>query len=65
MARGEAGTGSDLDLLVDFTDEASALDEVGLRLALEELLGVEVDVIGADTLRGAAGARVLRDATPV
>ncbi|WP_376715076.1 helix-turn-helix domain-containing protein [Janibacter limosus] len=33
IARGDAGVGSDVDLLVDFTDEASLLDEVGLRLA--------------------------------
>lgn len=32
VARGDAVTGSDIDILVDFTDEASLLDEVGLRL---------------------------------
>ncbi|WP_442905339.1 hypothetical protein [Janibacter sp. Soil728] len=37
MARGDAAQGADLDLIVDFTDEASLLDEVGLRLALRDL----------------------------
>lgn len=65
VARGEDDPGSDLDLVVEFTDDASLLDEVGLRLALTDLLGIEVDVIAADTLRGEFGERVLREAVPV
>jgi len=65
VARGEDEPGSDVDLLVDFTDEASLLDEVGLRLALTDLLHVEVDVIAADTLRGQIGERVLQEAVEV
>lgn len=62
VARGESARGSDLDLVVDFTDEASLLDEVGLRLALRDLLDVEVDVVGADTLRGELRERILHEA---
>lgn len=65
VARGQASPGSDIDLLVDFTDDASLLDEVGLRLALRDLLDVEVDVVGADTLRGDLRERILHDAKPV
>ncbi len=65
VARGEDGPDSDLDLLVDFTDEATLLDEVGLRLALSDLLRVEVDVVAADALRGEVRERVLREAVPV
>ena len=65
MARGEATTGSDVDLLVDFTDEASLLDEVGLRLALQNLLEAEVDVVGADSLHGDVGERSLHEAIPL
>lgn len=65
VARGEDAPGSDIDLLVDFGDEASLLDEVGLRLALRELLQVDVDVVAADTLRGELRDRVLHEATPV
>lgn len=64
-ARGEDEPGSDLDLVVEFTKDASLLDEVGLRLALTDLLGVDVDVIAADTLRGEFGERVRREAVPV
>lgn len=51
VARGEAGLGSDLDLLVDFEPGASLLDHVGLFQDLEELLGVGVDVVARSALR--------------
>jgi len=62
IARGEETTTSDVDLLVDFTPEAGLLDEIGLRLALADLLHVEVDVVASDTLRGEFRERVLREA---
>lgn len=40
VARGGDEPGSDVDLLVDFTDGASLLDEIGLCLALADLLVV-------------------------
>ena len=42
---------SDLDLLVDFDDDASLLDQVGLAQDLEHLLGVTVDVVSSGGLR--------------
>jgi len=65
IARGEDTAGSDVDLLVEFTDEASLLDEVGLRLALSDLLQVKVDVVSVDALRGPIRERVLREAVAV
>lgn len=65
VARGDDEPGSDVDLLVDFTDKASLLDEIGLRLALADLLQVEVDVVAADTLKGRVRERVLREAVAV
>lgn len=65
IARGEDQPGSDVDLLVDFTDEATLLDEVGLRLALTDLLHVEVDVVASDSLRGDMLQRVLQEAVAV
>jgi uncharacterized protein len=38
-------------LLVDFEPGASLIDHVGLFRDLEELLGVEVDVVARSTLR--------------
>jgi predicted nucleotidyltransferase len=48
---GDARPGSDLDLLVDFEPGASLIDHVGLFQDLEELLGVEVDVVARSTLK--------------
>jgi hypothetical protein len=47
VARGEAGPESDLDLLVDFEDDASLLDIVALERALSDLLRCRVDVLDA------------------
>ncbi|MFW6597103.1 helix-turn-helix domain-containing protein [Propionibacteriaceae bacterium Y2011] len=65
VARGDDRPGSDVDVLVDFTEEATLLDEVGLRLALSDLLRVEVDVIAADSLRGEVRDRLLSEAVAV
>lgn len=65
VARGDDEPGSDVDLLVEFTDDASLLDEIGLRLALADLLQVEVDVVAVDSLRGRMRERVLREAVEV
>ncbi|MDU0345397.1 helix-turn-helix domain-containing protein [Microbacterium sp. KSW2-29] len=65
VARDQATESSDVDLLVDFTADAGLLDEIGLRLALADLLQAEVDVVASDTLRGELRDRILREAVPV
>src|SRR5699024_8778228 len=62
IARGEDGQDSDVDLLVDFTEDAGLFDEIALRLDLTELLGTRVDVVGSDALRGPFKDRVLDEA---
>lgn len=51
VARGEDRAGSDLDLLVTLDDEASLFDLARLHLALEELLGIRVDVFDESGLK--------------
>jgi uncharacterized protein len=51
VARGEADSDSDLDLLVDFEPGASLLDHIGLFQDLEDLLGVGVDVVARSALK--------------
>jgi uncharacterized protein len=51
VARGEARPDSDLDFLVDFEPGASLLDHVALVQDLEELLGLEVDVVTRNALK--------------
>lgn len=54
VATGTDTPTSDLDLLVHFTDQASLYDQIDLIDALEELLGIGVDVVSD----GAAGIDV-------
>lgn len=50
VARGEATSISDVDFLVDFDPSSSLLDLIHLEEALEELLGVDVDVVSVGAL---------------
>lgn len=45
VARGEDRPGSDLDLLVRFTGDASLFDLTALAEDINELLGIPVDVV--------------------
>jgi len=60
-ARREEEEESDIDLLVDFCEEASLFDLVGLALFLEERLGRKVDVVPKDSLRAEIRESVLRE----
>jgi predicted nucleotidyltransferase len=50
--RDDAKAGSDLDLFIDYdpTKKFSLVDLVGIKLLLEDALGVEVDVTTRDSL---------------
>ncbi len=50
VSRGESGGASDLDLLVDMADGRSLFDLIALSDELEEVLGVEVDVVTEGSL---------------
>lgn len=50
VARGEADESSDIDLLVDFEPGRTLFDQSRLERELEELLGVDVDVISSGAL---------------
>jgi predicted nucleotidyltransferase/DNA-binding XRE family transcriptional regulator len=64
-ARGEAGPDSDIDLLVDLEPGRTLLDLVALRREASTLLGVDVDVVTAGTLRDTVRLEAERDAVPV
>jgi hypothetical protein len=65
VARGEAGTESDVDFLVDLEPGRSLLDLGGLLMDLQELLGCRVDVATAAGLRPAIRVTVLKEAVPL
>ena len=62
VARGEADSQSDIDLLVDMEQGRSLLDLVGLWMDLEEMLGCKVDVVTERGLRERIRNRVLNEA---
>jgi hypothetical protein len=65
VARGEAGENSDIDLLVELEEGRSLLDQAGLVLDLEELLGRKVDVVTEQGLYWLLRRRILKEARPL
>ncbi len=65
VGRGTATAKSDLDLLVDFDDGASAFDQVGLIQDLEDLLGRKVDVAEPAGLHWIIRPQALFEAIPL
>lgn len=62
VARGEAGPESDIDFLVEMEPDRSLFDLGGLLMDLQELLGVDVDIVTVDALRLRIKDQVLREA---
>lgn len=65
FVRGEQKASSDIDLLVEFTDEADLFDLIGLSQFLEAELHWSVDVVPQRTLRSELRATVLQEVIPV
>ena len=65
VLRGEDKEGSDLDLLVDALPGATLFDLGGLQAELEDLLGVQVDVLTPGDLPPKFRQQVLAEAQPV
>ena len=65
VARGEATSESDLDLLIDVGQITSSWFPVGLILELEELLGCKVEVVTERSLNPYIRDQVLREAIPL
>lgn len=65
VARGEDTAASDVDLLVDLDQGVGVVALTALKRELTELLGVDVDVVPADTLKPRIRAQVLGEAVPL
>jgi len=65
VARGEADSSSDIDLLVEFKRGTTLLGHAALVQDLEDLLGVKVDVVSERGLRDRVRERVLREAVAI
>lgn len=64
VARGEPNP-RDIDLLVRFRPGASLLDEAGLDIALNQLLGGKVDLVGEDVIREEFKPFIFAEAVPL
>jgi predicted nucleotidyltransferase len=65
VARGEADSQSDIDLLVEFKRGTTLIGHATLVQELEDLLGVKVDVVSERGLRDRVRERVLREAVAI
>lgn len=65
FVRGEQRADSDVDLLVDFEDEADLFDLVGLAQYLERELKCKVDVVPKRALRAELCGSVLQEVITV
>lgn len=61
VVRGTAGPGSDLDILVRFSEDCSLLDHIALMQDLETMLDVKVDVVNEKVLHPLIRDRVLNE----
>ncbi|MFH1441074.1 MAG: nucleotidyltransferase domain-containing protein [Candidatus Omnitrophota bacterium] len=61
-AIGKEKRGSDIDILVDFYNEADFLDLVGLALFLEKKLNHKVDVVPKGSIRKELKTAILKQA---
>lgn len=65
LARGEAKTGSDIDLLVDLKPGHTLVDLAAFRREAAEILDLPVDVATADMLKDRIRDKVLSEALPL
>ena len=65
VVHGDDTEGSDLDLLVDPTNETTMMDIGAIRYELKQLLGIPVDVLTPRAIPDHFKSRVLQEARPV
>jgi predicted nucleotidyltransferase len=65
VARGEAGSESDIDFLVDLEPGRSLLDLGGLLMDLQALLGHRVDIVTENALHWYIRDQVLKEARAI
>jgi predicted nucleotidyltransferase len=61
LAKGEAKTSSDIDILVEIESNMSLLDFIGIKIELEEVLKMRVDLVEYDTIKPIIKERILSE----
>lgn len=65
VARGDESPTSDIDLLVDLTDDVGMFELGRMRSTAERILDAPVDIVPASSLKTDVAPAVLREARPV
>jgi uncharacterized protein len=65
VARGEADSKSDVDILVEFIPGSTLLNQSAMIRELESILNINVDVVSDRRLRERIRERVLSEAVPL
>lgn len=60
-ARQDAHSGSDIDILVEFSDTVSLLQFVGIQQELEDILKKKVDLVDFSTLKSQLKVNILEE----
>jgi len=61
LAKGEAKTSSDIDILVEIKSDMSLLDYIGIKLELEEALKMKVDLVEYETIKPLIREKILNE----
>jgi predicted nucleotidyltransferase len=61
LAKGEATTSSDIDILVEIKSDMSLFDFIGIKIELEEALKMKVDLVEYDTIKPIIKERILAE----
>lgn len=64
-SRGEETQASDIDFLVEWSDQTSLSDWVGFQQEVERLIGARVDVVSEKSLHWYIRDKVLAEARPL
>lgn len=65
VVHGRDAPGSDLDILIDTTNETTLMDVAAIQVALQALLAVPVDVVTPKALPERFRGQVLCEARPI
>jgi hypothetical protein len=61
LVKGEAKSGTDVDILVEIESNMSLLDFIGIKIELEEVLKMRVDLVEYDTIKPIIKERILAE----
>jgi len=65
MARGDANSNSDVDILADLDTNTSLLDRIALIQEIEDLLARKIDLVTPDRLHKTIRDRIIKEAVRI